>query len=277
MCWWRAYARRWRRWGSSTLPVGSPLQPAGAAAGASDLGAAPMGATSEAASQCPAHAAASRHLPLLSPFLPPHPPTPRPPAVVSELQSKLAWYAENQELVDQNRGLVQEQAALIQRLERRLEAVGKAPGAPKVRRCRCLQAQPRARHLATARLPRAFHRGVVLVSVASEAGVASGCRALLPRAAQERIARLTARSATQAAAQRRELSARHAPVPRRRRRSGCASSSSRWRSCSARWQPATPTRWPRWCTPPSPRPARAAWRAACRCGWSSCRRTCTAR
>jgi hypothetical protein len=36
-------------------------------------------------------------------------------------------------LVDQDRALVAEQAALIQRLERRLEAAGKAPGAAKVR------------------------------------------------------------------------------------------------------------------------------------------------
>jgi hypothetical protein len=56
-------------------------------------------------------------------------------AVVAELQGKLSWYAENQQLVDQDRALVAEQAALIQRLERRLEAAGKAPGAAKVRGC----------------------------------------------------------------------------------------------------------------------------------------------
>lgn len=53
-------------------------------------------------------------------------------AVVGELQAKLAWYAENQELVSENNDLIQQQAATIQKLERRLELAGAAPGAAKV-------------------------------------------------------------------------------------------------------------------------------------------------
>jgi hypothetical protein len=53
-------------------------------------------------------------------------------AVVGELQAKLAWYAENQELVSENNDLIQQQAATIHKLERRLELAGAAPGAAKV-------------------------------------------------------------------------------------------------------------------------------------------------
>lgn len=41
-------------------------------------------------------------------------------ALVGQMQEKLAWYAENQELVNKNDGLVAEQRAIIQALEARL-------------------------------------------------------------------------------------------------------------------------------------------------------------